>query len=389
MELDQARMTERLDRMVAIPTENPPGREIECAELIASWLVGMGGEPAVDLIGEGRANVAAVFRNGEGPTFAFNSHIDVVPAGSGWVRDPFRLTKDGDRLYGRGSCDAKGSIAGMLEAVEAMLAERGRWSGTLVAVFVADEETSSHGAKAYAAKRPTVDYAVIGEPTGNGTVTAHKGSLRPWVRVKGVAAHSGMPQLGVNAVINAARLVGAFDAHAQQVVRHRHHPLCGCASLTITRMRGGHADNVVPDACEFMIDRRMVPGEDADAVRAEIFGILDAARREYGIEAEIATWQETTGAATETDPAAPIVAAALDAGRRHGAAATEPFGFQGGCDLVHFASLGADGVVMGPGSLDVAHKPDEFVEIDQFVRSAAIYRDVAMRMLGGHATPAF
>lgn len=377
---DPTRMRGRLERLVALNTENPPGREAEAADYLATLLHEIGLRTEVHEVEPGRSNVVGRLENGAGPVFAFNSHIDVVPAGEGWASDPFRLVERSGRLYGRGSCDAKGPIVGMLEAVEMLARERGRWSGTLIAAFVADEEVESRGAKAYVKDRPTIDFAVIGEPTSNLPVTAHKGSLRPIVRVAGQTAHSGTPDLGVNAVLKAARLLTMIEEH-HRVVAQRRHPLVGSASMTVTRIAGGHADNVVPERCEFMIDRRMIPGEDEAAAIREIEALLARAKAEHGVEAAIAAFKPTTGGATETAPEHPIVRAALEASARHGVANPQPAGFQGGCDLVHFRSVGAQGVVLGPGSLAVAHKPDEFVPLDEFVGASLIYRDIALGML--------
>ena len=370
-----------LERLVAIDTQNPPGAEVEAARLLESVLAGIGFEAAAEEYAPGRANVAGRIDNGPGPVFAFNTHMDVVPAGEGWTRDPLKLTRDGDRLYGRGSNDAKGPLAAMACACARLAADRRAWSGTLLAVFVGDEEVASDGAKHYAAARPKVDFAMVGEPTSNGVVTAHKGSLRPLVRVRGVTAHSGTPELGVNAILKAARLLGVLEDQGARIAERRH-PLCGSASLTVTRAFGGHADNVVPDAFDFLIDRRMVPGEDEAAAKAEIEAVLAEARQSFGVEAEIVEWRPTTGGATETPADHPIVRAALDATARQGGDGTRTYGFNGGCDLVHFRSVGAAGTVLGPGDLAVAHKPDEFVPLDELHAAVSIYEAVARRMLG-------
>ena len=231
------------------------------------------------------------------------------------------------------------------------------------------------------ADRPTVDYCLIGEPTSNATVTAHKGSMRPRVAVLGAMAHSGMPDAGENALLRAGRLLGLIEDFHRDELCHRHHALVGTASLTVTRLAGGIADNVVPDRCELLLDRRMVPGEDEDAVKREIETLLDTAEREFGVRSEIIEYVPTTGGATETALEETIVQESLAASSRHEGGDAKPSGFQGGCDLVHFRSIGATGTVIGPGSIDVAHKPDEFVPRDEFIRSALIYRDVARRML--------
>lgn len=381
-QVDSARMKGDLATLVAINTENPPGQEREAAECVAGWLSAAGFDLSFSEYAPGRTNVIAVLKNGAGPCFAFNTHLDTVPAGSGWSQDAFTLTERDGRLYGRGACDAKGPLVAMVEALRLLAADRQRWSGTLMGVFTADEEVASEGAKFYVKDTPpAIDFAVIGEPTSNATFSAHKGSLRPRVKVKGVTAHSGTPELGVNAIYQSAKLLGLIEEAHHQQVRCRCHALVGNASLTVTRIHGGHADNVVPDSCELLLDRRMVPGENEVQVKAEIQHLLASAYASSGVEAEIIGWQATTGGATETDSSEAIVQHSLTACRRHGQPEAGPFGFQGGCDLVHFRALGAKGVVIGPGSLAVAHKPDEFVPVDEFIAAAAIYLDVALAML--------
>src|SRR6266852_7336267 len=250
--------------------------------------------------------VVARIENGAGPVFDFNTHMDVVPVGEGWSSDPFVLKEADGRLYGRCACDCKGPLAAMLEAMRMLAAERAAWSGTLLGVFVADEEIASDGARFYASSAPKIDAAVVGEPTSNATFTAHKGSLRPVVRVHGVPAHSGTPHLGENAIYRAGELLGLVAEHHEKVVRHRTHPLVGAASLTVTRMNGGHADNVLPGACDLVLDRRMVPGEDEEMIKREISDLLALARERLGVRAEIVGYKATTGGATETDIAAPI-----------------------------------------------------------------------------------
>ncbi|MBD1552942.1 M20 family metallopeptidase [Pseudomonas typographi] len=379
---DFARMKHDLARLVAINTENPPGHELDAARYLHEVLQAEGFDLSLSEYKPGRVNVIATYPNGAGPTFAFNTHIDTVPAGEGWSTDPFVLHEADGKLFGRGSCDAKGPMAAMIEACRLLIAAKAHWAGTLMAVFTADEEIASEGAKHYVANQPPkIDFAVIGEPTSNTAFTAHKGSLRPLVRVHGVTAHSGTPHLGENAIYRAGQLLGLIEHHHEQVVKCKCHDLVGHASLTVTRIHGGHADNVVPGACDLLLDRRMVPGEDEAAVKAEIDALLALANERFGVRAEVIEYKPTTGGATQTALDAPIVQASLAACREHNHGNGGPFGFQGGCDLVHFRSLGTTGTVIGPGTLAVAHKPDEFVPIDEFIASASIYRDIALQML--------
>lgn len=376
---DPGRLVGLLARLVALDTQNPPGQEAAAAELLAAELRSCGFAAEVHSVGAGRANVVARFANGAGPTFAFNSHLDTVPVGTGWSSDPFRLVERDGRLYGRGACDAKGQISAMAEAGRMLVAERNSWRGTLVLAFVADEEINSIGAKAAAAECPPFDWVVVGEPTRNAVYAAHKGCVRPLIRVRGKAAHSGRPELGTNAIVAAARLVDLF-AQRDAMLRQRAHPLVGHASLTVSRIAGGIADNIVPDRCEIVLDERVLPGARLETTLDDLRELLLRARREHAVDAEIAEVRTAAGSA-ETPPDSPLLRAALAASARHGVDRSQPGGLTGGCDLVHFHAVGSVGVILGPGSLDQAHQPDEFVPKDDLAQATLIYRDIAKAML--------
>jgi succinyl-diaminopimelate desuccinylase len=374
-----ARLTGLLERLVAIDTQNPPGRETEAAALLASELETIGFSTEVHFIAEGRANVVGRIDNGVGPCFAFNSHMDTVPAGGGWTSDPFRLTERDGKLFARGACDAKGSIVAMAEAARLLAMQRDHWRGTLVMMFVADEEIDGGGSRVLAKQKPRPDLIVIGEPTNNAVFAAHKGCLRPLIRAKGKAAHSGRPELGVNAILAASQLIPLFDARDREL-RALNHPLVGHASLSVTRIAGGIGDNVIPDSCEMVLDRRLLPGESVDAAMDELHTLLDHAKRDHGVDAEIAAIRTKAGSA-ETPIDDPLVRQAVAISRAHGVTFPQPGGLTGGCDLVHFHDVGAVGIVLGPGSLDVAHQPDEYVAKDDLARAALIYRDIAVAMM--------
>ena len=291
-EPDPARVEDCLAALVACRTENPPGDETAPARLLAERLGAFGFDVALQEVAAGRLNLVASLGDARTPCLALNSHLDTVPAGPGWLADPFRLRAEGDRLVGRGACDAKGSVAAMAEAALLLAACRDRWSGRLVVAFVADEEIGSTGAKRFAAEHPGVERIVVGEPTGLRVVSAHKGCLRPRIRVHGRSAHSGTPQLGENAILGAHRLIGLFEAEDRRL-RGLAHPLVGPASLSVTRIAGGLADNVIPDACELTVDRRALPGESAETVLPEIEAILARAREEAGVRAEILSFSST------------------------------------------------------------------------------------------------
>ena len=143
------------------------------------------------------------------------------------------------------------------------------------------------------------------------------------------------------------------------------------------------ADNIVPGECTFMIDRRMIPGESRDAVVQEIEEVLAVARKLYNVDGRIKEFRPTTGPATETALDQPIVQAATRCAAPHNENHAV-LGFPAGCDLVHFRSIGAQGVILGPGDLGVAHKPNEYIEVDELIRAPIIYRDIVLQMLPSH-----
>lgn len=374
----EARVIELLERLVSFNTENPPGNELEAAGFLSQFLKGQGFVVQTQSLAEARANVIAQLKNGPGPILAFCSHMDVVPAGQGWSHAPFKLTARHNRLYGRGACDAKGSIAAMVEGLMQLKASRENWRGTLLGVFVADEEVNSIGARRFVEDGPPIDFVVVGEPTSNATATAHKGCVRPVIRVHGETAHSGTPDLGTNAISQAMRLLTLVE-HLHHDVCTRRHPLVGNAALSVTRINGGTADNVVPGYCDIVLDRRMLPGEETDAVCQELQRLINAAEREFGVRSEIIEFRSTSGP-SETPGDRALVRTAMSVCAQHGIDADKPVGLAGGCDLVHFRSSKTDGVVLGPGSLSVAHKPNEFVSVNELINASVIYRDLALAM---------
>ena len=313
----------------------------------------------------GRINVVARLENGAGPVFAFNTHMDVVPVGEGWSSDPFTLKEADGRLYGRGACDCKGPLAAMLEAMRMLAADRAAWSGTLLGVFVADEEIASEGAKFYASRRPKIDCR------GR---SASRPPMRPLPLTKAVCArscactacpaHSGTPHLGENAIYRAGELLGLIAEHHEKVVRHRTHPLVGAASLTVTRMNGGHADNVLPGRLRSAARSPHGSGRGRGGGQARDRRSAALARERFGLRAEIVDYKATTGGATRDAVDTPIVQASLAASRAHGVAKPGPFGFQGGLrPRAFFAGSAPRERSSAPGDLAVAHKPDEFVPV--------------------------
>lgn len=360
--------------LVAIASENPPGNEAGPARWLHDRVAGSADSVRVDDLDGGRANCVAEWSLGEGPTLVLCSHLDVVPADypGAWTPE----VRDG-RLYGRGTCDAKGAIAAFVAAIERVVARPEGVSGTLVLAAVADEEGEALGARAFAATGIRADAAVIGEPTGNAVVLASRGVTRIAVDFAGSPAHSSDPSRGVNALYHAARFsLRIEELHARLVATG------GGGSCSATLISGGTKVNVIPDRASVTIDRRLAPGESATTAVEEVEAILadlraedptvDAGWRRGGI------WVEPF----ELSRSHPLAAAALAAaGGREG-----PL-FPGITDAPHLIAAGIPTLIVGPGEMAQAHTIDEWVALDSLAASVDVYEGIIRRLLAAGASP--
>ncbi len=176
---------------------------------------------------------------------------------------PFEPRIDRGRLYGRGSCDVKGSMAAMLTAFARLVRERPTGSANVLLAFTVDEEFTHTGSSRLAEMDHKADLAIVAEPTSLNLVDCHKGALRWKIRTRGVACHSSTPHLGQNAIYRMRRVLEALETYADSLSESTPDPVLGPPSLSVGRIEGGQSVNVVPDWCEIEIDRRLIPGEDA------------------------------------------------------------------------------------------------------------------------------
>ena len=387
-----AAAAEMLSRLVACPSVNPVGAapagptfgEGAMAGLLASILSAWGAETRQREIAPGRFNFVASFP-GAGPRrLMLEAHSDTVSV-EGMTVAPFESVVRDGRLYGRGSCDAKGPMAAMLLAIRSVIGGGAKLPATLHFVSTADEEIGATGAKRLAAEGFRVDAAVVGEPTDLAIIHAHKGASRLRITTRGRAAHSSDPSAGVNAIARMARVVEAIEGAMAEQLAARPHPVLGPPTVSVGRIRGGTQVNVVPDRCEIDVDRRTLPGETSAGVVAEFRALLDGLRAgdphlAYDIE-ESQWWP-----AFEEDPGGPVArlvasAAAKVLGRAEwrGAPWTSNAGI--------FRAAGIPCVLFGPGSVRQAHTAGEFIELAEVVKAARVYEEI-IRGFGANGGPA-
>jgi len=369
-----------LSNMIRINSENPPGREEELASYVAERLAELGLKAWIDRF-QGRANALGSIRIGDGEKIMLISHLDTVPAGERelWRIPPFSgIVKDG-RVYGRGAADAKGCLASMFGCLKILADEGWPINGEIIFAAVADEESENRGVRRLVAQGIKADYAVVGEPTNLNVCIAHKGSIFLRASFIGRAAHSSKPERGVNAVYAASEYALRIEKLSRRFkVKHR---LLGKPSLAVTIVRGGVKDNVIPDHCELVINRRTLPNEDLETIVDQLKDLAMKVSKERRVKGFVKIDRYLP--ASETDKDEEIVKAGLRAVSTVLGKRARPKGFQATCDmtfLVHRANIPC--IILGPGRLEEAHAIDEWVEIDQLVNGSKIYHELIMDLIG-------
>jgi acetylornithine deacetylase/succinyl-diaminopimelate desuccinylase family protein len=374
-------LVQQLVDLIRLPSQNPGDGETRVSTYVAERCRELGLEVETPDAVPGRPNVVAWLRGRERrPVVALNTHLDTVPISDGWTVDPFGGEIRDGRVWGIGAGDAKGQIVAMLGAIEGLVRTGTPIQGDLVFTAVADEELGSLGARAVV-QGLSVDYAVIGEPTRLRVGIAHRGSLRPRILVRGRSAHSSTPRLGVNAIFKMAKVLAALEAYCDGLEAVAH-PLIGSPSGAVTLVSGGHKESAIPDRCEIVLDRRMVPGEQQDRVVADIEALLARLRAEDPeLQVAIASYMPTSGPPSETPRDARLVGLAVDAVGEVTGAPGVVYGAGFGCDMTHFRGLGAEAVILGPGDIERAHKADEYLELAELEAGRRVYLALLWRLL--------
>lgn len=401
--------------LIRFPTVNPPGDAYRpCAEYIAGRLIKRGF--AIEFVrAEGtpgdsdrypRVNmVARIEGSRAGPTVHFNSHIDVVEAGEGWTVDPFGGTIADGRVYGRGACDMKGGLAASIVAVEAFLESRPHFPGAIEISGTVDEESGGFGGVAYLAARgyfskPRVDHVIIPEPLNKDRIClGHRGVWWAEIETKGEMAHGSMPFLGDCAVRHMGAVLHAFEAELYPALDRKQTRMpvvpegARRSTMNINAIHGGQTDDFsglpspnVPDSCRMVIDRRFLLEESLGDVKAEVISILDRLKGDREkFDYAIRDIMEVLPLMTERD--APVASAIAEGIREVFGRDPEYVISPGTYDQKHIARIGHlhDCIAYGPGILDLAHRPDEWVGIADMVESAKVMAFGLERLLTGKA----
>lgn len=366
---------EQFARLVAAPTvsSNDPSRDMSNRPMVddmAGWLEDAGLKVEIMPVAANpeKVNLIAVAGRGEGG-FVLSGHTDTVPYdSSGWKHDPFRLTEADGRLYGLGTSDMKCFFPIALEVIAEF--DPARLKSPVYLLATCDEESTMIGAKSLVTgDRRLGRYALIGEPTGLQPVNLHKGILFETVRLIGRSGHSSDPALGINALEGMNAVVNALTAWRDRLQDTERHPgfRIPYPTLNFGSIHGGDSPNRICGECELKIDVRFLPDMHIDEIRAGIRRTVLEAIDGAGLAAEFdCIFPGLPGLDTAADSELVRLAERLS-GRQAGSVA---FGTEG----PYLASLGMETIILGPGDIDVAHQPNEYLPMERIEPMKGIIR---------------
>ncbi|MEN6357569.1 MAG: M20 family metallopeptidase [Armatimonadota bacterium] len=370
-----------LKDLIAIPSVNPAGKcdlptdivgEARVADYVEDFIRKLGVDLIVQETGSnGERNAGGMlFRGKDRKTVILQSHMDTV--GIGENRSLLVPREENGRIYGRGACDDKGSLAAMLSAL-AIAADKPAGEYNIAVVGVTDEEYSWRGSKTLVSQSPTADayFGIVGEPTGCKLVHGYKGVARWSIATTGVSAHSSQPEKGKNAIYRMAKVLTALEEYGRELANVVDDKL-GTETLSVGVIRGGSAVNVVPDRCEIELDRRLTRKMTPQQAKQLIGEYLN----KHGITQDYIMSDFTDAQ----------FAAVVDEGHAMLELLRRICRDQGLDDGLHTVSFGSDAyrmndagiptIVWGPGSIDLAHGDNEYVDLREIEQATAFYAEV-------------
>ena len=364
--------------LIAFDTSGPPTKEQPCAQWIKDFLEDIGFEAELQVVEKDRANVIGKIGRGKGPGLVLSGHMDVVLAGdpSLWkVTGPFEpVVKDG-RLYGRGACDMKGPDACILQAVKELAKES--YKRQLSVVFTAGEDTGGwYVTKIIEEEKITTAdamYGVIPEPSMMEIIPVHKGSGGAEVLIHGRAAHSSKPELGINANQKAADYLYALRG-LQSKLDETRHPLLGPTTVECTMMNGGFKSNIIPDQARLTLNFRLIPEHKDPEVSRKWFEDMIASLSSNDPEFKAELTRHGASEPLDVPLDSRIVAILRDI------LGTRIVGAPYYTEAVNYTRAGIPTVICGPGSIDQAHTPDEYVSLEQLELGLSTFKEAVKRI---------
>jgi succinyl-diaminopimelate desuccinylase len=375
-----------LQRILQTDTTNPPGNELEAAQILDDFFRAHGIETEVDEFLAGRANLLARLP-GEGrdqSSLMLCGHMDVVPAGgTAWGVDPFAAELRDGKIYGRGASDMKSGLAAMAVAVANLRQEETTFPGDLLFAATASEEVDCCGARRFVERGilEGVGAVVIAEPTRGDVILAHKGALWVEITTRGKSAHGSTPETGINAIEHMHHVLGELLQNFWFEVDPD--PALGVPTLSVDRIDGGVAVNVVPDECRLQMDIRTVPAQDHGEILQDIEQRIDSLRDDLpDLNYEIEVMQERLAVNTLEEERIFQVAKGLREETYDSPSSRTGASYYTDASVLVESYPDLAVVLYGPGDDQLAHQPNECVDVESFVRSIEFYEQIAARYFG-------
>ena len=357
------------------PAFDPAHSEAEVQKFVLEFFKRREIEACEQTVLPGRPNLIAKLPGRDATRrIVFEAHCDTAGV-AGMVIPPFDPQIRNGCLYGRGACDTKAGLAAMMLAVSD-LKESGVPPPAEVWVASAVGEEHSFPGVLKLRENLSAAAAVVAEPTEMKMVVASKGCLRWRTTVRGKAAHSSTPHLGVNAIEHMARLVSLLQEQNARLAEVAH-PLVGSATLNVGIIQGGTQVNIVPNLCWIEVDRRLVPGEDAEKIRSEYADLLRSYQASHAEVEVVMEPRALVDRPLETSLECALVSCTVRILKAMGLD-SQPYGVPFGSDASKLSAVGIPSIILGPGSIAQAHTIDEFVEIEQVEKAFIAYRDLMM-----------
>lgn len=383
--IEEDRLLKIIGDLISIPSHlEVAGREKQISEFVRDTVVEMGLPVEVQEVIDNRSNIIVKLEgSGTGRSLAFNGHLDTVPP-CVEMKDPYRPVVKNDRIYGRGSCDMKGSLGAMIYTLLLLKKTSLTLKGDLYLTAVVGEETGGTGTRYLVKHGFRPDFAIVGEPTDLRLVTSHKGVCHISVTVKGRSCHGSVPDQGSNAIVAVSDFIQSIKQKLMPELEKRTQKHVGSATLNIGKIIGGTKVNMVADRCILELDRRWVMGESLTLIVSEIEGLInEVCRKDPGLQAEVKVLypdDEYYGplSVPEDQEIIRLVKDSMEGiGKR-----PEVAGMQGWTDAATLFHSGIPTVVFGPGSIRQAHTDDEWVETGQLVDAVKCYLSIINSVCG-------
>ena len=375
--IEEKEVTKLLGDLISINSVNPlqdisSKGEKELASYVRKYLKNIGIKSILYPILNERPNIIGIIKGkNKGKNLILEAHMDTVKADN-MVIDPFLPKIKEGKMFGRGACDDKGSLASMLLAIKLIKQTGISLKGNVYIAAVIDEEHKQRGVLHLLNQGFRFDAGIVGEPTSLDIIIAHQGCLRWRIITKGISVHSSEPEKGENAIYFMSEVINILQKKLIPLCKEKSHSLVGSPTLSVNIIQGGTQINTIPNRCFIEIDRRMIPGENSQDILKQVDKFLNKLKKENPLLELEREDPFITSPSMQINRDEEIVQALFRCIRDNGAIEPKIRGVKFGTDAAIFVAQGIPTAVFGPGNIAQAHSEEEWVEIKQVAQAAEI-----------------